>query len=73
MNLCYLSAMAYLAADTSKIIDGTLVFSPSGTANMGDDLRQIDGCDVTDDYWKLMANGDMVEDGDGWLRDQTVN
>ena len=29
--------------------------------------------DSSADYWKLMANGDMVEDGDGWLKDQNGN
>ncbi len=29
--------------------------------------------DSTADYWKLMANGDLIDDGDGWLRDQNGN
>ena len=29
--------------------------------------------DSSADLWKLMGNGDLVEDGDGWLRDQNGN
>jgi murein DD-endopeptidase MepM/ murein hydrolase activator NlpD len=31
------------------------------------------GNDSSRDYWKLMSNGDLVDDGDGWLRDQNGN
>ena len=34
----------------------------------------VDGAyDSSADYWKLMDNGDLVKDNDGWLKDQNGN
>jgi len=61
----------YGTGSLGGLMSGEVAAALAGDMNK---LQEYFGAyDSRADYWKLMANGDLVDDGDGWLKDQNGN